>query len=158
VFHTFSGYAYLMTRAPCCSRSYSSRSLDCNYEAPRLCNNIMLSAFDHSCAILPCNNAARLEKRKVDYDPITKYSVQWFINNSSQKPKTATCLFYTRGLSRTAYIYAKTKAHSPMTTIWVRQQQIVASECCGPNIGCLARRLLQQKNHQNQPSAPHHAG
>jgi hypothetical protein len=82
------------------------------------------------CATLPCNNAARLENRKVDYDPITKYSVQWFINNASQKPKTATCLFYTRGLSRTAYIYAKTKAHSPMTTIWVRQQQIIASECC----------------------------
>jgi hypothetical protein len=49
MFHTFSGYAYLMTRAPCCLRSYSTRSLDCNYEAHRLCNNIMLSAFDHSC-------------------------------------------------------------------------------------------------------------
>jgi hypothetical protein len=79
--------------------------------------------LEEDCVTQPCNDDAKLGKRKVDYDPITKYSVQWFINNANpaKRPKPATCLFYTRGLSRTAYTYAKTKAQSPMTTIWVRQ-------------------------------------
>jgi hypothetical protein len=86
--------------------------------------------LEEECATQPGNDDAKLGKRKVDYDPITKYSVQWFINNATplKRPKPATCLFYTRGLSRTAYTYAKTKAQSPMTTIWVRQQQIMVSE------------------------------
>ena len=56
--------------------------------------------------------------KEVACDKITKYSVEWFIENALQakKPKPATCLFYTRGLSQKARDYAKSKA---MTTIWV---------------------------------------
>lgn len=58
--------------------------------------------------------------KKVPCDPLSKYSVSWFIANFCMKgrPKPSTCLFYTYKLSLTARRYAK--AHKPeMTTIWV---------------------------------------
>ncbi|CAO2654108.1 Nn.00g108410.m01.CDS01 [Neocucurbitaria sp. VM-36] len=53
-------------------------------------------------------------------DQITKYSVEWFIDNAlkAKKPKPSTCLFYTRGLSLKAQNYAKKMAEPAMTTIW----------------------------------------
>ncbi|KAH7378238.1 hypothetical protein BKA66DRAFT_550652 [Pyrenochaeta sp. MPI-SDFR-AT-0127] len=55
--------------------------------------------------------------RDVSCDRIEKYSVDWFIDNvpAARKPKPATCLFYTRGLSLKAQNYAK---KAQMTTIW----------------------------------------
>jgi len=53
--------------------------------------------------------------KKQACDKITKYNVDWFIE-TGRKPKPASCLFYTRGLSKKAREYAKTEA---LTTIWV---------------------------------------
>ncbi|RYP05530.1 hypothetical protein DL765_009819 [Monosporascus sp. GIB2] len=41
----------------------------------------------------------------------------WFLGNVCKRPPAATCLFYTRGLSKAARIFAK-KGGADMTTIW----------------------------------------
>ena len=56
--------------------------------------------------------------KEVSCDPVSKYTVNWFLANKCVTPKPSTCLFYTYGLSLKARAYAK--AHKPeMTTIWV---------------------------------------
>jgi hypothetical protein len=45
--------------------------------------------------------------------------LQWFIANRCKTPPASSVLFYTRGLSKNARIYAKSDGRA-MTTIWVR--------------------------------------
>ena len=56
-------------------------------------------------------------------DGLSADSHKWFLGNVCKRPPAATCLFYTRGLSRAARIFSKSGGAS-MTTIWVRQHFI----------------------------------
>ena len=55
------------------------------------------------------------------WDSVDKYTIELFQTEATLRPEPALCLFYTRGLSETARLYAKTRPNgeSPMTTIWV---------------------------------------
>ncbi|KAM7183847.1 hypothetical protein V8F33_013343 [Rhypophila sp. PSN 637] len=59
---------------------------------------------NETVAVVPC-------------DPIDKYTTSWFLGNVCKRPPAATCLFYTRGLSRAARIFSKSNG-ADMTTIW----------------------------------------
>jgi hypothetical protein len=55
-------------------------------------------------------------------DLSSKYTVEWFIEHATDRPEPMSCLFYTRGLSRAARRYAKSRPSDegpPLTTIWV---------------------------------------
>ena len=64
-------------------------------------------------------NTTNLEKRAktVPCDPISKYTSVYFEANMCKQPPKATCLFYTRGLSKSAKIFSKANG-AAMTTIW----------------------------------------
>ncbi|KAF2703697.1 hypothetical protein K504DRAFT_463424 [Pleomassaria siparia CBS 279.74] len=50
-------------------------------------------------------------------DPISKYTIDWFVKNSCKKPAPGACLFYTRGMGKFANAYAA-KQSPKKTTIW----------------------------------------
>ncbi|KAI1735338.1 hypothetical protein F4680DRAFT_453031 [Xylaria scruposa] len=66
---------------------------------------------------LPQQESAKLYKR-VDCDPISKYTTDWFIQNICNPPADhKTCLFYTRGLTKQAIELAQVPG-SVLVTIW----------------------------------------
>ncbi|KAI8938325.1 hypothetical protein NX059_005977 [Plenodomus lindquistii] len=55
--------------------------------------------------------------RRVDCDDVSKYSIDYFMDNKIVEPEASTCLFYTAWLSAIAKRFAHSGGAS-MTTIW----------------------------------------
>jgi hypothetical protein len=92
-----------------------------------LCHLLLVSEavpveIEERCDTPPCHRN-RLEVRgRTECDLPSKYTVEWFIENAIERPEPMSCLFYTRGLSRAARRYAKSRPEDegpPLTTIWV---------------------------------------
>ncbi|KAG9185991.1 hypothetical protein G6011_02547 [Alternaria panax] len=76
---------------------------------------------DEGCATRPCHKQEVERRGATKCDASSKYTMEWFIENATQRPEPMSCLFYTRGLSRAARRYAKSRPTDegpPLTTIW----------------------------------------
>ncbi|RYN19770.1 hypothetical protein AA0112_g11015 [Alternaria arborescens] len=94
----------------------------------------------------------KLEARgRTECDLPSKYTVEWFIENAIERPEPMSCLFYTRGLSRVARRYAKSRPQEegpPMTTIWdVWPKQYYSKRITNTNP---LRCIMQDKKKQTQ--------
>ncbi|RII19177.1 hypothetical protein CUC08_Gglean001841 [Alternaria sp. MG1] len=103
------------------------------------------------CDTPPCHRN-RLEVRgRTECDLPSKYTVEWFIENAIERPEPTSCLFYTRGLSRTARRYAKSRPKEegpPLTTIWdVWPKQYYSKRITNTNP---LRCIMQDKKKQTQ--------
>ncbi|KAL1794365.1 hypothetical protein ACET3X_007786 [Alternaria dauci] len=73
------------------------------------------------CATPSCHPKDFEVRGRTECDLPSKYTVEWFIENAIERPEPMSCLFYTRGLSRAARRYAKSRPEDegpPLTTIW----------------------------------------
>ncbi|CAN9478573.1 unnamed protein product [Alternaria alternata] len=107
--------------------------------------------IEERCDTPPCHRN-RLEVRgRTECDLPSKYTVEWFIENAIERPEPMSCLFYTRGLSKVARRYAKSrpKEEGPsLTTIWdVWPRQYYSKRITNTNP---LRCIMQDKKKQTQ--------
>jgi hypothetical protein len=77
---------------------------------------------EEGCDTPSCRRNKLEARGRTECDLPSKYTVEWFIENAIERPEPMSCLFYTRGLSRAARRYAKSRPEEegpPLTTIWV---------------------------------------